>query len=299
MGGIWMKLNRIAVGLIVGLIGIATLTPSLPVAEAQEGRTLSVRFHSQHTMVWCWAASIAMVVEYLDGKRIEDCEVLSLYDRSLGGPGRCCAADPRCMRGSRPNEIGPILGNIFGVHGVELPRSLTWREIVDNIDAGKPIIAWVWNSPQSAHVIVISGYASNPRTLTVLDPLRGSLMVPFDGFAANWGPSHNWNISWIFDRGVATNSTSTTQPRQPSKVRRTTACTHAAHPAGHVMPCTHGTQHVADAYACQHPCPGPFGPVPCHPYGHPGPCVHPAHPYGDSVTCEHPLHPNGDPVEDD
>jgi hypothetical protein len=106
------------------------------------------------------------------------------------------------------------------------------------------VIAWVWNSPQSAHVVVISGY-DDSGGLIVLDPMRGQLNVPYQGFATNWGPSHNWNISWVF-------ATDDAASRDDCKtVMR--ACTHPAHPQGDATACVH-PMHQYDTYACSHVC---------------------------------------------
>jgi hypothetical protein len=51
-----------------------------------------------------------------------------------------------------------------------------------------------------------------------------------------------------------------------------------------IVPCTH-PMHPYDVIPCQHPCPGPYGPVPCHPAGDIVPCMHPVHPYGDVIPC--------------
>lgn len=261
----------------------------LVAGHALAGNTLNVRFHRQNTMVWCWAASIAMVAEYMTGRSIEDCEVLSRYDAALGGRGACCQGDPRCVRGSRPDEIGPILSNIFGLRGSVLQRSLAWSEIVANIDSGRPVIAWVWNSMSSAHVVVISGYDDYGNVI-VLDPLRGPLTVPYRGFATNWGPSHNWNISWVFTSSGGGGSASGDDCRTVMR-----ACTHQAHPEGHWNACVH-PMHQADPYPCSHVCGYDYygRPMPCHPYGDPGPCMHPVHPYGDQYACTHAAHPGGD-----
>lgn len=278
------KGRKIAVKSFIFFVSLLLLQP-FPIS-GQAGKRLAMRYHRQHTQVWCWAASIAMVVEYLKGGRIEDCEVLSLYDRRFGGPGRCCEGDPRCQRGSMPGEIGPILGNIFDVHGRILDRGLTWSEIVSNIDDDKPIIAWVWNSPTSAHVVVIVGYRQ-PRVILIFDPLTGPKEVSFDGFAANWGPGHNWNISWIFSSGRSGRTSETPIPR-PGPARRQVECQHRI-ACGHRVACGH-RQECVHRIQCQHPIWTPYGLRPAHPYDtvHPYDVMHPydtLHPY----DTEHPF----------
>jgi predicted double-glycine peptidase len=261
---------------------IALLLVLLALAETSSAGELDVPFHRQNTQMWCWAASIAMVSEYFTGRPIEDCEVLSLYDRALQGPGTCCMGDSRCMRGSMPNEIGPILTNIFGLRVQTLSRGLSWQELVSNIDNGKPVIAWVWNSPSSAHVMVLVGY-DEYGSVIVLDPMAGRKSYPFSGFAANWGPAHDWNISWVFGGASAQRNCSTVVD----------ACSHPMH-SYDATACVHGTQHPYDSGQCGHLCGYDYWgrPVPCHSYDT-YPCSHPMHPYGDQMACSHPAHPGG------
>jgi hypothetical protein len=265
----------------IALFVVASLLCS---TSAFAGRELRVPFHRQNTQVWCWAASIAMVSQFFTGRPIEDCQVLSLYDQAFGGPGTCCSGDRRCMRGSMPGEIGPILTNIFGLQASTLSRGLSWNEFVMHIDNGKPVIAWFWNSPSSAHVVVLSGY-DDSGNVVILDPMAGRLVLPFSGFATNWGPSHNWNITWVFGGASQEENCSTVVD----------ACFHAAHQYDS-GPCMHGAAHPYDTNPCVHPCGYDYWGrlVPCHSYDT-SYCVHPAHPYGDQVTCAHPAHPQGHP----
>ena len=278
---------------VAALAGSLAGGPPLKLVSAspRETKLLPVPQKLQSTLAWCWAASIAMVVEYYHATPTRDCEVLSTYDRSLGGRGMCCFGAAECMRGALPWEIGPILGGLFNLPGRTIERALTWPELVENIRNGRPVVAWIWNSPQTAHVVVLYGFTETPdrRTVHVLDPLRGAIDVNFDGFAANWGPQHNWNISWVFsksgrggDRESHGASRECTQP-----------CSHPAHSAGDPQACIHPA-HQFDQIPCQHCVPGWTGVQCLHPFDM-VPCSHPSHPY-DLVPCSHPAHPAGDPV---
>jgi hypothetical protein len=159
--------------------------------------------------------------------------------------------------------------------------------VVSNINDDKPVIAWIWNSPTSAHVVVIVGYR-DPRTMLVFDPLRGPVEVAYDSFAANWGPQHNWNITWVFSSNRA-ESDSSQQWRTITE-----PCTHPAHPQGDHFVCAHGPMHPnGDIGPCGHVCHDQFGRTfPCH-QGDIYPCAHPIHPAGHLVSCSHLLHPGG------
>jgi hypothetical protein len=82
---------------------------------------LNIPFRRQTTPVWCWAATIAMVVDYVTGANTQDCEVLSRYDRSLGGPGTCCMGDARCIRTGQDHEMVRIM-QLYNIHGNYIPR---------------------------------------------------------------------------------------------------------------------------------------------------------------------------------
>lgn len=168
----------------IALITLLLLAPLNTVAQPNE-RILPVRPHRQNTLVWCWGASAAMVIEYITGQRTEDCEVLSAYDRRFGGPGTCCGGDPRCLRGAMPGEIETILGQVFGIHGRSQPAPISFEEIVKSIENDKPIVIWLWRNPSSAHVVVIAGYR-RPNIVVVLDPLSGTQYVPDSVLRANW-----------------------------------------------------------------------------------------------------------------
>jgi len=143
-----------------------------------------MRLHYQHTPDWCWAACIAMVVEYVNRTRLEDCEVLSLYDRSLGGPGACCEGDRSCVRTGWPGETGRVLQKVFGIAANELDTPLSFDEVKADIDKGQPMIAYMWKTPTNAHAVVISGYRA-PDTLMVLDPTNGAHTFPYSVLRSN------------------------------------------------------------------------------------------------------------------
>lgn len=178
----WQKRCSRTFWFVVNIFFVVTITGAYSQSNA---KILNIRPHPQHTLEWCWAASSAMVVEYITGQRIEDCEVLSNYDRRLGGRGMCCEGDRSCMRGAIPGEIETILGQIYGIHGSSQPNPISYNEIVSQIDDEKPIIIWLWRTPSSAHVVVIAGYR-RPDTVVILDPMSGQQNVPYSVLRANW-----------------------------------------------------------------------------------------------------------------
>lgn len=169
------RTRRAVAGLVLGV-----LTWGAP-ALAEE---LDVSFRRQHTLVWCWAATIAMVGAYVTGKGAEDCEVLSAYDRLLGGRGGCCEFPQRCARTGSSQEMKTILSRIFGLSGYHYPRALTYAELQREIDRGKPFIAAIRNG-FSGHVVVVSGYETPDRVI-VLDPMSGRHVVRYGQLRQNF-----------------------------------------------------------------------------------------------------------------
>jgi len=188
---------------LIALLLLVTVVATLAIPSGSAGKpktvglkTLDIELRRQNTPVWCWAATIAMVVQYLKNRNLEDCEVLSIYDRALGGRGLCCQGARECLRTGQTSEMGAILGRIFDVHGRYIPRALSFDEVVANIDADKPMIAGLQKGP-SGHVVVIAGYDTSDNTIKVLDPMHGEHWVPYNVLIANWQLGI-WNLSFEF-----------------------------------------------------------------------------------------------------
>jgi hypothetical protein len=221
-----MKNSYVGTLLVGAVLLFFSIVPATSFGQSSE-RVLPIRPHLQHTLVWCWGASAAMVIEYMTGNRIEDCEVLSAYDRRLGGPGLCCQGDSHCLRGAMPGEIERIFGQVFNIHGRSQPMPATFSEIVDSIDNGKPIVIWLWRTSTSAHVVVIAGYRM-PSTVVVLDPMSGRNDVDYQTLRTNW-LTGVWRDT-IFVSGV---DGGTIVPPPPSMA---TACVTMAGPCPMMVP---------------------------------------------------------------
>ena len=181
-------------------------------------RVLEVRPHRQNTLVWCWAASAAAAIEYETGRPIEDCQVLAAYDRALGGSGPCCVNPAPCLRGGRPGEIESILTSVFGVEQSSQPTPASFEEIEKHIGDGHPLIVWLWRDQFSAHVVVIAGYSLSGPSVLVLDPLQGSLWVPYAVLRANW-------MTGVWRDTIFVGSASTPEPTIPQQVPAHWCCT--------------------------------------------------------------------------
>jgi hypothetical protein len=161
-------MKRKLVARIAALVAFAMVVQ--PLAQADE---LSIRLRRQNSPVWCWAAVSAMLVSYIQKFDAQDCEILSEYDMRLGGRGMCCAGAAECQRpGIGLEEMGVLLGRVFGIHGRYDYDPVDWDDLKDEIDAGRPVVALLAEGGMAAHVVVIAGYRSSGY-LTVLDPAAG------------------------------------------------------------------------------------------------------------------------------
>ena len=147
-------------------------------------KEINVPFHAQHTPVWCWAATIAMVSEYVTGNPADDCDVLSAYDRALNGAGQCCNYPQSCLRTGGIHEMKNIMGRLYGMSGYHHVRPLSYSELKREIDNDRPFIAAL-RTQQSGHVVVVTGYSS-PNNVILLDPLSGRHVTPYSTLIANF-----------------------------------------------------------------------------------------------------------------
>ena len=161
---------------------LAIILALAPDARGQQ-RILPVPLKLQNTLVWCWAASAAMVIEYETRQPIIDCQVLDAYARAMGRSGGCCQFPARCMRGAIPGEIEQILlGHGINMRSQQFPAPL--HEVQQHLNRGHPLIIWLWRTPNSAHVVTIVGYRGS--ALLVHDPMQGAVWVQDQVLRANW-----------------------------------------------------------------------------------------------------------------
>jgi len=143
-----------------------TMPPSL-----EDATLLPVAFQPQLTQVWCWSASVSMVLSYY-GAPVAQCEIVSntvLLD--------CCAfPQAACVTtGPVPAMLGALQYHAALFPGLA-GRPLSFAEVKAQIDAGRPMIA-LYSGSFSGHAVVIFGY-DDQGNIAIHDPNAGTLLVP-------------------------------------------------------------------------------------------------------------------------
>jgi hypothetical protein len=163
----------------------------------EEGRELPITYHRQHTKVWCWAASIAMVVDYFQNHPVSDCVVLTEFSLRRGKEISCCANPSACTKAGKLEDMTEMMSRTYGIHGDMIDRSLSYNEIVREIDADRPIIAAIDKKDEGGHIVVISGYVF-PNRVVVLDPERGRLVRVLEELIRSTDVYEGWAHTFLF-----------------------------------------------------------------------------------------------------
>lgn len=161
---------------------------------------LQVPYHAQNTLVWCWAASLAMVLDYEFGQYNEDCVIVSDYLERYNLYINCCNRPDLCTRGAWPFEIFEYLNRYTNNSYNQLNRELDFDEIKSQIDNKHPILicystynnfGWLI----SGHAVVIVGYNNSNNNVRIFDPFNGRSWKRYSE-ALKLGNS-TWDISFI------------------------------------------------------------------------------------------------------
>ena len=140
--------------------------PELPVV-------LDITCASQPRIAWVWAQSTWAVLEYNIGALAPAvCEIQSNFEVF-----DCCASPPTCIfagtvatsqQSRSANGLGSVLVN-----------ALTFAQIRDEIDAGRPVMPVLTNS-FPGHIVVLYGYDPQTEEIYVCDPFFGDFILPYD-----------------------------------------------------------------------------------------------------------------------
>lgn len=174
----------------------------LSLSSVSTAKELPLAFHPQHTRVWCWAACVAIVADYLQRFSVADCQVLSEYDITKGGKGFCCIDMQSCTHAGGDEKMAAIFDGIFKLHGRFEKRPLAFAQVKAEIDAGRPMIAALDMENDKGHVVVISGYLSN-RQLIITDPEEGVYCIAYGTMLRKDENFGQWAKTFVFNANRA------------------------------------------------------------------------------------------------
>lgn len=165
--------------------------------------SLSIDPVTQQTEVWCWAATVEMVLRHYGLPNLNEgndfqCGIVAVYALIRYGGSHPCTAD--CRACLDPIDGMPEVERLVEGYGRvargaglsspvlranSLPRRLTLAELMTDIAADRPVIAAVSTSGGSFpdandHVVVITGYDTTVEgtTIRVNDPYPYDRLAP-------------------------------------------------------------------------------------------------------------------------
>ena len=168
---------------IVDATRVALWTPEFTgKLTSTQGIALDFEMQCQCHSNWCWAAVAASVAQfYSSATAWKQCTIANeeLHRND------CC--ERQCGAANVPFNVTNTLAsplNRLGNFAALKFRRLTRAEVVDQLEAGRPLLArtvWIGGS---AHFAAIVGYKPAVDTLAVRDPFFGSSVYEFDRFCS-------------------------------------------------------------------------------------------------------------------
>lgn len=164
---------------------------------APAGRELpGIRMIGQHATNWCWSAVVETVNQFFDGRSLPQEEIATRHiaanvgaichladdrqnNRSCGDGGACQA---HCNDFHRVRVVLDEHGHFGATLTSEAPPS--FQQIVDEIQAGRPLVCRVQWRPAGGHFILVAGWtrdAAGAELVHVFDPKQnegGAVIAP-------------------------------------------------------------------------------------------------------------------------
>jgi hypothetical protein len=176
---------------VVGDAGARQFPVSVPIEIGIPSATFNFVASAQETEVWCWAASVQMILNYY-GLSVTQAEVVS---RIFGGPAVTTASDSvisAALNGWGFNKFGrPVTITSWGAPGPPNPAVL-----LNELSQGHPILLTFQSGPNSGHAVVITAasYFPTPQgpqivRLIIRDPYPTSVNVQNLGRVDVGGPA--------------------------------------------------------------------------------------------------------------
>ncbi len=143
---------------------------------------LNVQKIAQTTRMWCWAASGQMILQYLGNSSVTQCQQAARY---YNNPSCCDTTPPSaCVDpggwpfASSPSTDGhwltyPQFGISPTTRLTPYGIALTWDQLTQEIDQGRPVAFVIAFNGGGGHVRVAVGYQvlQNVRYVIIIDPL--------------------------------------------------------------------------------------------------------------------------------
>jgi hypothetical protein len=152
-------------------------------------RTLSFIVQHQLQTQWCWAAVTSSVAAYYQNTAWPQCRVVNDQLKQA----MCCASGSASAC-NQPFYLDSALGRA-GVLANFTTGTLTLRQIMTEIDAGRPIGVRMQWSGGGGHFITVRGY-SDQNIVDVEDPWYGHVSVDYTTFTVRYQGTGRWTHSY-------------------------------------------------------------------------------------------------------
>jgi len=150
---------------------------------------------------WCWAAvSVSVNLFFRPEATHTQCEIAgSVLELS-------CCKDSAPAQCNTPHELHPVLGRLHLLARDPVLKPLTFHQVQQEIDAGRPICALIkWldnagNLTDRGHFIALAGYRVTPaqtQFVSIADPLYGPSSVNFAEFSNQKGGYRDGTGVWF------------------------------------------------------------------------------------------------------
>jgi hypothetical protein len=150
---------------------------------------LTFMMQAQLQSEWCWAATSASVnAFYNHPSLLRQCEVAGQCLKMS-----CCSNAEPC---NQPYYLDRALTETGNMAGSIVQGSLSFADIVTEIDAGRPVCCHISWKLGGGHFNAIYGYNRTNQDLNVGDPFYGNQAVPFATFLLNYRNAGSWDYSY-------------------------------------------------------------------------------------------------------
>ena len=157
---------------------------------------LDYLYEPQQKTEWCWCAVTASVARfYRKDAKWTQCKIARLTLNRTD----CCDSD---SVGSVCNEPKPVDEPLLKLNHLEdvLNGHIGFDAVAEQIEQKKPVgvrISWP-DQPGAGHVLVISGYDRDARTVTVEDPMFGRKQhYAYDLLVDQYISNGYWSVTYL------------------------------------------------------------------------------------------------------